>query len=180
MRAAGTLMFAAAAVFLPVDVAVADTTDRVYIGQGFSAPSGQTDAITSTVIWIRETDYPGADAEVYYQNAAINDSATDDGREYFAEWNGIRIEVIFDHDYQGDSPDLVTVLPPDGYICLPSCEMLVEEYDRDIIYLIPWVISDANDNLVVPLQAGDGARRLVLSSRGVHGLRTEDTLSSHG
>ena len=180
MRGGTALMVAAAGLILPDYAAATSYPDTVFIGPveqslPFTGGSGQPpfdfahDWITNTHVQIRETEEPGADAEVYYQNAMVNDSATDDGREYFAQFGDLVIEVIFDHNYKGGGPDLVTILPPDGYICKPSCEMLVDEQQHETIYLIPWVMGDENDGKLVPLQNGYRLGRLVLPPCGRDG-----------
>ncbi len=140
MRAGTPLRLAAALLILPSSVAASDI---VYIGTPTppSMPYDEgvwEDAFTSTHVQIRPTEMPDALAEIYYQNAPINDSDWDDG-VYRIEWNGIEVEVHFDHDYNMETGDLATIVPPDGIACRPMCDMLLDEHDSMVIYLVSGV-----------------------------------------
>lgn len=147
MRVGTPLMLAAVAFVASCNVAVAGES-RVQIGDVNSTPRPSTydgwsgPIYVSTYVEIRPTDQPNAIAEIYYQNAEVNDSVTDDGR-YQIELDGIVVEVYFDHDHpspgKNGSQDLVTILPPDGVVCFPTCDMLLDESDEMVIYLMTGV-----------------------------------------
>ena len=88
-----------------------------------------------TTVEIRETDEPGAVAELYYRNRAVNDSASDD-RTHLGHFEGLDYEVRFDHDVGGASRDGIYVTPPEGYTCKPSCELLLHEGLDGVLYII--------------------------------------------
>ena len=112
---------------------------RLYIGEAFASDIPHPGRIVTTYVQVSPPTVPGTVAEVYYQNAPINDSVSDDGT-YDMEWNGLDIIIVFDHDAV-DGHDEVQVVPPDGLICKPSCTMLVPEGEFDRVHLVENVSS---------------------------------------
>lgn len=90
--------------------------------------------IKGTIIALRDTDYPGADAEVFIDNHPMNNE-TDNGT-HTLELGEMRVDVTFLWHPGGDE---VIVTPPDGYVCLPSCTQIVEEGLNLVIYLLPFL-----------------------------------------
>lgn len=90
--------------------------------------------LQGTIIKLRETEYPGAEAEIFIDNQPRN-NVQDNGSNTL-ELDGLVVDVAF---IWHSGPDEIVVIPPDGYICLPACEHMVREASTWVIYLLPWL-----------------------------------------
>ena len=90
--------------------------------------------LKGTIITLRDTDYPGAEAELFINNQPRN-NIFDNGVNTL-DFEGLSVDVSF---IWHSGPDEIRVIPPEGYICLPSCEQIVQEMSTMIIYLMPWL-----------------------------------------
>lgn len=81
---------------------------------------------------IRETDEPGADAEVEFMNRDVNGPY--DNGDYVLEWGGL--QTMFHFEWQGNGPDSVYLTPPIGYVCVPTCDLTIPEKTSIVVYLM--------------------------------------------
>lgn len=90
--------------------------------------------IKGTVITLGPTDYPGADAQVHIDNQPMNDER--DNGTFVLDFDGLSVDTTF---IWHPGADEILIIPPDGYICVPSCSRLIEETFNWTIYLMPFV-----------------------------------------
>lgn len=98
-------------------------------------PTNYLSAIGQTWVEIRDTDEPGAVAEIEFSNAPINGSA--DNRTYSMEWDGTVTQVRFTWNAGPGGADAIEIIPPPGHACLPECYALVQEGGQKVIYIFP-------------------------------------------
>ena len=83
-------------------------------------------SISGTIVTLGPSDAPGAVAEVVMQNVAVNDGR--DAGRYDLARPGLAVAVDFQWQVDAAGADAVTVLPPDGLVCLPAdCRAVVLE-----------------------------------------------------
>lgn len=90
-----------------------------------------------TLITLRPPSDPAALAEVYFENHNVN--GPQHNGVYPLAADDLLVEVEFEWEVGMDGEDRVTVIPPDGVVCIPeNCTAIVrEEYDG-IIVLYEW------------------------------------------
>lgn len=88
----------------------------------------------TTYVLLRETEEPGAVAELFFYNVDVNDP-TDEG-SYTVEWNGITVSVLFHHNVAVAGQDSIDIFPPPGLVAIPPTLTLLEGYG-DIVYFYP-------------------------------------------
>lgn len=96
---------------------------------------GVASGLGKTWVEIRETDEPGAVAEIEFVNAPINSGA--DNKVYRLEWSGIVTQVRFLWNAGAGGADGIEIIPPSGYDCLPECRAVVMEGYNAMIYIYP-------------------------------------------
>lgn len=87
----------------------------------------------SSVI-MRQTNRPGAVAEIEFNNVDIN-GPDDTGDTETITYNGISAEVTFGFNVDATGADSITVEPPEGFVCVPSCTAAIMERTSATIYL---------------------------------------------
>lgn len=92
--------------------------------------------LRGTTVTLRPTSEPGALAEVVMHNAEVNWSG-DDG-DYTLTIPGLTVAAAFQWDAEGQS-DRITITPPDGIACAPSCVLTVPEGEFGAVYLFPFI-----------------------------------------
>ena len=88
----------------------------------------------TTYILLRETEEPGAVAELLFHNADVNDPT--DEAPYTVVLNGLTVTVRFYHNVGPGGPDRIEVFPPPGIAAVPPSLTLMEGYG-DIVYFYP-------------------------------------------
>ena len=81
--------------------------------------------LRGTTVTLQPTTRHGAVAEIIMNNAMVN-SDKDEGT-FTLDLGGFAVEAEFDWDHRSDGADAVTITPPEGYICYPSCVLIVIE-----------------------------------------------------
>lgn len=87
-----------------------------------------------TYVLIRETEEPGAVAELFFYNADVNDPTDEDA--YTVVLGEMSVTVRFYHNVGPGGPDRIEVFPPSGIAAYPPSLTLMEGYG-DIVYLYP-------------------------------------------
>jgi hypothetical protein len=90
------------------------------------AAMADTIAIATSTVTLQASDRPGAIAEVVFDNNPTNDKGDEGARRLVGE--GIAVTVTFDWDVDVSGADGISILPPEGVICDPSCEIVVPEF----------------------------------------------------
>jgi len=99
-----------------------------FVGSGeYIHPSINNNATGDYVL--RVTPGDGHWADVFYQNRLVN--SVDVPNLYDFAFDGLVISVIIDSGH-GDSPEIITVIPPDGYYAIPA-EAVVHEDESIVI-----------------------------------------------
>jgi hypothetical protein len=79
-----------------------------------------------STVTIAPTDRPGALAEITFNNVSVN-GAQDTGTTGMIDLDGIEVGASFEWETDPLGSDTITLTPPDGIICVPSCVMQVPE-----------------------------------------------------
>lgn len=79
-----------------------------------------------STVTIAPTDRPGALAEITFNNVSVND-AGDTGVTGTIDLDGLEVEASFEWETDPLGSDTITLTPPEGIICVPSCVMQVPE-----------------------------------------------------
>ena len=95
---------------------------------------GNTEYIEPSSVVIRPTNRPGAVAEIEFHNVDIN-GPDDTGDTETITFGGISAEVTFGFNVDAAGADSITVEPPDGVVCVPSCTATIMERTSATIYL---------------------------------------------
>lgn len=115
----------------------AEEPTRIYIPDYpfLNRDDGKTGKFETSFIEIRESDEPGAVAEVEFKNEMVN-SAFDDG-DYALTWDGVTVIVRFQYNADAYGSDRIIITPPAGYACWPDCDVIVPERFSKIIIIFP-------------------------------------------
>lgn len=97
-----------------------------------AAAAGTVDLSGSTVT-LRGSEMPGALAEVMFDN--VNRNGPHDEGVTTLTWGGIEVEVSFHWNVNDDSDDAIVIVPPEGVICVPSCELVLKEGYSGVVTL---------------------------------------------
>lgn len=119
--------FAASVCAMPV---WAEEPVRLYV-----PAAGYASGIGRTFVEIRESEEPGAAAEVIFQNEPIN--GHNDNRTYSLEWSGVTTQFRFVWNQGDGGADGIEIIPPAGYDCLPECVAVVREGGSAVVYIVP-------------------------------------------
>lgn len=95
--------------------------------------------ITGSFVTIAPVPYEQhatAEAIVTFDNNESN--STLDNKEYFLTLNDLVVPFTFTFNSDAAGADSITVTPPDGMICVPSCTITLLEGYSDHIFLIPY------------------------------------------
>ena len=93
-----------------------------------AAPAAaETVNVQTSQVWIEDSEQPGAWVDIWFHNLSTNGPADD------AEY-ALGRGISFTFTYTG-GPDTVEVIPPEGYVCAPSCSMTLPEGSRDHVTL---------------------------------------------
>ena len=94
-------------------------------------------SISGTTVSIAPSDDPGIAAIVTMENVSLN-SAADNGT-YDLAMHGMSVQIEFVWEVGIFGEDQITVIPPDGFVCLPaSCRTTAMEGFSTEILLIEW------------------------------------------
>ena len=89
--------------------------------------------ISGTIVDLRDTERPGALAEINMRNNLTN-NAQDNGT-FTLTHDGLTVEIEFVWDGADDGFDVIIVTPPEGVVCVPHCRMEVKETYSDTLWL---------------------------------------------
>lgn len=87
-----------------------------------------------STVTIAPTDRPGALAEVTFNNVSVN-NAGDTGTTGAISLGGLSVQVEFAWETDALGSDTITLTPPDGVLCVPSCELTVPEEGSATVFL---------------------------------------------
>lgn len=87
-----------------------------------------------STVTLAPTDRPGALAQVTFDNVAIN-NAGDTGTTATLTIPGMSVDARFEWETDMIGSDTVTITPPEGVECVPSCVMQVPESSAVTIWL---------------------------------------------
>lgn len=76
---------------------------------------------------------PGAVATVTFLNDVVH--STDE--RFDLTWNDLQVTFLFDWQYDDTHDERLTVLPPEGYVAVPS-EVIVPEGDTAVVHIYKW------------------------------------------
>jgi hypothetical protein len=93
----------------------------------------ETVSLSGTPVTLRETQAPGALAEVHMHNRTVN--GPQDQHSFTLTLGDITVGARFDWNHTGDD-DAVIVTPPDGLFCDPADCVLVVPEDAEGVLLI--------------------------------------------
>lgn len=88
----------------------------------------------TTFLLLRDTEEPGALAELFFYNTDVNGSS--DVGSYVVVWEGIELTVRFFHNVGPGGPDKIEVIAPPGMYAEPGELTLMEGYG-DVVYIYP-------------------------------------------
>lgn len=89
-----------------------------------------------TFVTIQPSSRPGVEAEVHFVNTDIHD------QPYFSfdlDLDGLVVTVLVEINTSG-ADDTMTVVPPDGYIAIPT-EVTVPEHGAGTVLIVPGGVS---------------------------------------
>jgi hypothetical protein len=95
-------------------------------GVGYGRQEPPPDARNVSTVAIGPSRRPGALADVTFDNVPVNNQL-DTGQTRRLVGQGLTVSVQFTYNADRFGADRVTLTPPDGVMCWPSCEMTVME-----------------------------------------------------
>lgn len=82
---------------------------------------------------LHEPTDPAAEVTVTFDNAQVH---TQD-EEFTLEYEGIEVYFLMDFQHNSEQAEKLTVIPPDGYVAVPS-EIIVWENESQIVHIYKW------------------------------------------
>lgn len=102
-----------------------------WAGPVWPQAAGDTLVISGSTVTLRPSKRPGAVGEVFFRNVQTNSGADDGG--YGLRMGGLSVGVTFVWNVDGHS-DAILLTPPEGVVCVPSCDVaLAEGFDGVIV-----------------------------------------------
>ena len=98
-----------------------------------SPACADTADLGGTTVTLRPSHQPGAVAEIIFDNRSVNGRFHEG--EYTLTLDGLTVSFTFDWDTGTSTHDAITVTPPAGVICGPSCTLTLAEGDTGTLWL---------------------------------------------
>lgn len=91
------------------------------------------DSDPPSYVELHEPKAPNAVATVTF----LNDTVHSTDEKFDLTYDGLTVTFLFDWQFDGTHDERLTVLPPEGYVAVPS-EVIVPEGDTATIHIYKW------------------------------------------
>lgn len=95
----------------------------------------ETANVVNSTVTLQDTEQPGAVVEVRFNNS------TSDGERQQSRFTLSHGVIVIDVlAIVGDAdPDTIHVTPPEGYACVPSCDLTLQDGQSGVLFLYRYV-----------------------------------------